>query len=153
MTTLALLQGNSQFTATYSTLITPLNTTFTSLHSQLLNTIKRSLYNYTFSALTIYTVLSDPNVTGRWDDLMHKRAGRGGGTGGGIESGNQNALRESLHALRGVCLRSFPEFLADVKIAAMSSLATAGLAPGAVGAVQTGVIEITEKVCSRVVFF
>ena len=84
---------------------------------------------------------------------MHKRAGRGGGTGGGIESGNQNALRESLHALRGVCLRSFPEFLADVKIAAMSSLAPAGLAPGAVGAVQTGVIEITEKVCSRVVFF
>lgn len=77
---------------------------------------------------------------------MQRRAGRGGGTGSGIESANQNALRESLHALRGVCLRSFPEFLADVKLAATSTTVTAGLAPGAVGSVQTGVVEITESV-------
>ena len=146
LASLAVLPGGSQFSATYSTLITPLNTLFTSLHSQILNTIKRALHKHTFLALSTYSALSSPVISARWDDIMQRRAGRGGGTGGGIESGNQNALRESLHALRGVCLRSFPEFLADVKLAATSTTVTAGLVPAAVGSVQTGVVDITETV-------
>jgi hypothetical protein len=40
------------------------------------------------------------------------------GTGGNVGTGDE--LKDGLAALRGVCLRSFPEFLADVKVAAMS---------------------------------
>jgi exocyst complex protein 7 len=32
-------------------------------------------------------------------------------------SRKENELAEGLHALRGVCLRSFPETIADIKIA------------------------------------
>lgn len=38
---------------------------------------------------------------------MGKRAGR-----------RDNELKEGLHSLRGMCLRSFPEFLADIKLLA-----------------------------------
>lgn len=44
----------------------------------------------------------------RWDDLITRRAER-----------KENELKECLHALRGVCLRSFPEFLADLKLAGL----------------------------------
>jgi hypothetical protein len=44
----------------------------------------------------------------RWDGLITRRAER-----------KENELKEGLHALRGVCLRSFPEFLADLKLAGM----------------------------------
>ena len=148
LSTLAILPGGSHFPATYSTLIAPLNSLFTSLHSQLLHTIKQNLHKHTFLALSTYSALSSPQISSRWDDIMQRRAGRSaGGTGGGIESRNQNALRECLHALRGVCLRSFPEFLVDVKLAANSTTVTAGLTPSAIGAVQTGVVDITDTVC------
>lgn len=147
LSTLAILPGGLHFPATYATLIAPLNSLFTSYHSQLLNTIKQSLHKHTFLALSTYSALSSPQISSRWDDIMQRRAGRSaGGTGGGVESRNQNALRECLHALRGVCLRSFPEFLADVKLAAMSTTVTAGLTPSAIGSVQTGVVDITQTV-------
>ena len=44
----------------------------------------------------------------RWDDLITRRAER-----------KENELKEGLHALRGVCLRSFPEFMADLKLAGL----------------------------------
>ncbi|KAH9031730.1 exocyst complex component exo70 subunit [Lactarius hengduanensis] len=68
--------------------------------------IKRSLHKYTFHALACYSALSARQD--RWDELITRRAER-----------KENELKEDLHALRGVCLRSFPEFLADIKLAGL----------------------------------
>lgn len=43
----------------------------------------------------------------RWDEVLYRRAGR-----------KENELKEGLHSIRASCLRSFPEFLADIRVAA-----------------------------------
>lgn len=101
-------------------LLTPLTTLFNTTLSSLSTLIKRSLHKYTFHALACYSALSAFQV--RWDDLITRRAER-----------KENELKEGLHALRGVCLRSFPEFLADLKLA--------GLGKG--GEIGTGCADFT----------
>jgi exocyst complex component 7 len=106
LTQLAPLPGQAHLPATYATLLTPLTTLFNTTLSSLSTIIKRSLHKYTFHALASYSALS--TCQDRWDDLITRRAER-----------KENELKEGLHALRGVCLRSFPEFLADLKLAGM----------------------------------
>ncbi|KAF8491339.1 exocyst complex component exo70 subunit [Russula emetica] len=106
LTQLAPLPGQAHLPATYATLLTPLITLFNITLSSLSTLIKRSLHKYTFHALASYSALS--MCQDRWDDLITRRAER-----------KENELKEGLHALRGVCLRSFPEFLADLKLAGM----------------------------------
>ena len=50
-------------------------------------------------------------MTQRWDEVIRRRANG--------STANVNALKEGLHSLRAVCLRSFPEFLVDIKQAAI----------------------------------
>lgn len=50
-----------------------------------------------------------------------------------------NELRDGLNAIRGVCLRSFPEYLADLKIAATGK--------GGGGELSVGLADITLSVC------
>jgi hypothetical protein len=50
-------------------------------------------------------------VTKRWEEVINRRANN--------STANVNALKEGLHSLRAVCLRSFPEFLADIKQASI----------------------------------
>lgn len=53
-----------------------------------------------------------------------------------------NTLKEGLHSLRAVCLRSFPEFLADIKMAGI---------PGGPGSeLSSDVADITIRVRSAV---
>ena len=106
LTLLAPLPGQSHLPSTYIALLTPLTTLFNSTLSSLSALIKRSLHKYTFHALASYSTLS--TCQDRWDELITRRAER-----------KENELKEGLHALRGVCLRSFPEFLADLKLAGM----------------------------------
>jgi exocyst complex protein 7 len=106
LTELAPLPGQAHLPATYATLLTPLTTLFNITLSSLSTLIKRSLHKYTFHALASYSALS--MCQDRWDDLITRRAER-----------KENELKEGLHALRGVCLRSFPEFLVDLKMAGM----------------------------------
>lgn len=106
LTQLAPLPGQAHLPATYAALLTPLTTLFNTTLSSLSTLIKRSLHKYTFHALASYAALS--TCQDRWDDLITRRAER-----------KENELKEGLHALRGVCLRSFPEFLADLKLAGM----------------------------------
>jgi exocyst complex component 7 len=55
----------------------------------------------------------------QWDDVLARRGPEAQG----------NELKDGLGILRAVCLRSFPEFLADLKMAAMGRGAeTTGLA-------------------------
>lgn len=93
--------------------------------------MKRALHQHTFLALSAYSRLSDVSVAGRWDDVIVRRSGSGSATL------NVNTLKEGLHSLRAVCLRSFPEFLADIKMAAVA-------AGG--GEIGTGVADITQTV-------
>ncbi|KAI9460716.1 exocyst complex component exo70 subunit [Russula earlei] len=106
LTQLAPLPGQSHLPSTYITLLTPLTTLFNSTLSSLSALIKRSLHKYTFHALASYSALSA--CQDRWDDLITRRADR-----------KENELKEGSHALRGVCMRSFPEFLADLKLAGL----------------------------------
>ncbi|KAH9165747.1 exocyst complex component exo70 subunit [Lactarius sanguifluus] len=117
---LAPLPGPSHLPSTYAALLTPLTALFKTTLSSLSALIKRSLHKYTFHALACYSALSARQD--RWDELITRRAER-----------KENELKEDLHALRGVCLRSFPEFLADIKLA--------GLGRG--GEVGTGCADFT----------
>jgi len=64
------------------------------------------LQKHTFLALSTYTSLSRSEA--HWEDLMCRRAGR-----------RENELKDALSSLRSVCLRSFPELIANIKAGAM----------------------------------
>ncbi|KAG2063429.1 hypothetical protein BDR04DRAFT_1188894 [Suillus decipiens] len=72
--------------------------------TELTSLIKRPLHKYTFHALSAFSALTMSQS--RWESVLAKRGREG------------NELRDGLNAIRGVCLRSFPEFLADLKLAA-----------------------------------
>lgn len=97
----------SLLASTYDTLLNPLLTLFTDTLSSLTAIIKRSLHKYTFHALATYSALSASQS--RWEILMTRR---------GEGRRDTNELRDGLNSVRSVCLRTFPEFLADLKLAA-----------------------------------
>jgi exocyst complex component 7 len=101
----------NQTSETYATLLVPLMSLFTSTLTSLTALIKSSLHKYTFLALSSYAELSLLNE--RWDRML---SWRGAGNSRARET---NELKEGLHGLRAICLRSFPEFLADIKLASV----------------------------------
>ena len=103
---LAPIPTSSLVATTFSSLITPLISLFKSTISSLNTSIKRNLQKHTFLALSAYTSLSQLET--HWDDLMCRRAGR-----------RENELKDALSSLRSVCLRSFPELIANIKAEAM----------------------------------
>lgn len=121
---LAPLNAASTIGSTYATLINPLTTLFTSTLGSLGSLIKRNLNKNTFLALSAYSALTV--LQPRWSDVMSRRAER-----------KDNELKEGLHSIRASCLRSFPEILADIRMA--------GLGKG--GEVGTGLAEFTISVC------
>lgn len=100
--------------STYNTLLTPLLTSFSNTVASLIALIKRSLQRYAFLALSSFEALS--TLQSRWDQLQERR---------GTDIRN-NELKDGLNALRGVCLRSFPELIADVKMGAMGVVGKMG---------------------------
>lgn len=118
---------NQSLASTYNTLLTPLLTLFSNTISSLISLIKRSLQKYAFLALSAFESLS--MLQRRWEALLDRR-------GADSRRGN-NELKEGLQALRAVCLRSFPEFLADVKMAAL----------GKGGETSTALADFTVTVC------
>jgi exocyst complex protein 7 len=105
--------------ATYNSLMNPVLGLFSDTLAGLIALIKRSLHKYTFLALSSHQALA--GLQTRWDALQTRR------------QQERNELRDGLNQLRSVCLRSFPEFLADVKLAA---------SPRA-GELSTGVADFT----------
>lgn len=100
---LAPLPGISNIQPTFSTLLTPSVTMTSTTLTLLITLIKGSLTKYTFLALATYEALG--NVQSNWDDVIRK-TGR-----------KENEVKDSVNSLRAVCLRSFPEFLLDVRAA------------------------------------
>ena len=120
LTELAPLNSPNALSSTYATLISPLTAFFTSTLGSLGSLIKRNLNKNTFLALYAYLSLSELQTP--WTEIMSKRADR-----------KDNELKEGLHSIRASCLRSFPEFLADMRLA--------GLGKG--GETGTGLAEFT----------
>jgi exocyst complex protein 7 len=103
------LSAPAVLVATYNSLLGPVVGLFGDTLTSLIGLIKRSLHKYTFLALSTYQSLSVLQT--RWDVLQGRRGA------GGADGPKKNELRDGLNQLRAVCLRSFPEFLADVKMA------------------------------------
>ena len=88
---------------TFSTILTPLLSTFTTTMATLVSVLKRSLQKHLVLLLSTYSELQAHQR--RWDDVIRNRSGR-----------KDSELKDTLTQLRGMCLRSFPEFLMDVKV-------------------------------------
>ncbi|KAG5640956.1 hypothetical protein DXG03_006537 [Asterophora parasitica] len=129
LTQLTPIASPTMLGSSYSTLLTPILTLFSTTLTSLVNLIKKSLPKYTFLALTAYESLL--SLQPQWDDLLSRR--------GNETRRDTNELKEGLHMLRAVCLRSFPEFLADLKLGALGrggELITTGLADFAISTVK-----------------
>ena len=94
----------------YSRLLIPILKLFSTVLNQLITLVKKNLSKYNFLVLSAYDGLL--SLQPHWDDLLARR--------GPEYSEEKNELRDGLLALRGLCLRSFPELLADIKLGAMS---------------------------------
>ena len=95
----------------YGTLLAPILKLFNSVLTQLLTLIKKTLHKYNFVALSAYDGLL--SLQPHWNDLLSRR-------GPDHHAEDKNELKDGLLALRALCLRSFPEFLADLKMGAMA---------------------------------
>lgn len=120
---LAPLPASASISSTFTTLITPLLSLFTSTLSSLGTLIKRNLHKNTFLALASYTSLQA--LQARWGDVMARRADR-----------KESELKEGMHSIRASCLRSFPEFLADIRAAGLTKNIDSG----------TGLTDVTVSV-------
>lgn len=130
LSNLAPIPTSSLLATTFNSLISPLISLFSSTLSSLNSLIKRSLNKQTFLALSTHSSLSESQ--GRWDDVMCRRAGR-----------RENELKDGLHSLRAVCLRSFPEFLAGLKVAALGKGGESGTS---VADFTSSAVEFLERV-------
>lgn len=105
--------------------MTPLLNLFSTTISSLTALIKRSLRTHTFLALSSLNALSF--YVSQWDNAV--LPGKSG------SSGRKDELRDAINSIRALCLRSFPEMLADIKTAAVPR-----------GEVGTGVADVTQQV-------
>ncbi|KAH8089917.1 Cullin repeat-like-containing domain protein [Cristinia sonorae] len=117
---LAPLATAGEMETTFAALISPLIDLFTSTLGSISALIKKSINKHTFLALSSHANLS--LCQGKWDDFMCRRAGR-----------TENELKDGLHSIRASCLRSFPELIADIRLAAN----------GKGGELSTGLHDIT----------
>lgn len=118
------LSSATAVATSYNTLLNPILVLFSTTLTSLIALIKRSLHKYAFLALAAYEALVALQPS--WDTLLARR---------GAENAKANELKDGLGTLRAVCLRSFPEFLADIKMASLAKGA------GAAGDTSTGVAE------------
>ncbi|KAI4524798.1 Cullin repeat-like-containing domain protein [Schizophyllum commune] len=125
---LAPLTAPALIASAYNTLLNPVLVLFSTTVTSLIAFIKRSLHKHTFLALSSYESLAALQT--RWDRLLSRR--------GAEKRKDSNELKDGLHALRAVCLRSFPEFLADLRMASMGKGAnmSTGLADFTTSVVQ-----------------
>lgn len=86
----------------------PILKLFNSVLTQLINLVKKSLHKYNFLALSAYEGLL--SLQRHWEEVLSRRG----------SASDKNELKDGLQSLRALCLRSFPEFLADIKLGAMS---------------------------------
>ncbi|KAF8148207.1 exocyst complex component, exo70 subunit [Crassisporium funariophilum] len=104
------LSSPQMMASAFGALMIPILKLFNTILTQLINLVKKSLHKYNFLALAAYEGLL--TLQPHWDDLLSRR--------GSEHAEEKNEYRDGLLSLRALCLRSFPEFLADVKMGAMA---------------------------------
>ncbi|KAG6856157.1 hypothetical protein H0H87_007012 [Tephrocybe sp. NHM501043] len=117
--------------SSYGTLLAPILKLFNTTLTSLVTMIKKSLPKYTFLALSAYEYLLA--LQPEWSELLSHRSSEG------QTRKDSNEIKDGLQTLRSVCLRSFPEFLADLKLGAMGKggeLFTTGLADFTVSTIK-----------------
>ncbi|KAF8886743.1 exocyst complex component exo70 subunit [Infundibulicybe gibba] len=100
------LGNQASIASSYDALLIPILSLFSSTLTSLITLIKKSLHKYTFLALSAYDSLL--SIQPQWDSVLSRRG-----------YGDSKEMKDGMHSLRAVCLRSFPEFLADLKMASM----------------------------------
>lgn len=104
------LSSSQMVASAYGTLMTPILSLFHQILTQVITLIKKSLHKYNFLALSAYEGLL--SLQRHWDDILSRR--------GSDHKSEKNEPKDGLQSLRGLCLRSFPEFLADIKMGALT---------------------------------
>ncbi|KAF4582516.1 hypothetical protein EYR38_002642 [Pleurotus pulmonarius] len=104
------LVGSAILASTYTTLLNPISSLFGSTLQSLISFIKRSLHKHAFLALSSYEALI--SLKPRWDVVLSRRSLDPRGD-------SNDPFTEGLQSIRAVSLRSFPEFLADLKMASL----------------------------------
>ncbi|KAF9556789.1 exocyst complex component, exo70 subunit [Agrocybe pediades] len=104
------LSNPQTIASAYGTLMVPILKLFNSVLTQLIALVKKSLHKYNFLALSAYNGLL--SLQPPWDEILARR--------GPEFASEKNELKDGLQSLRALCLRSFPEFLADIKMGALS---------------------------------
>ncbi|EDR01299.1 exocyst complex component, exo70 subunit [Laccaria bicolor S238N-H82] len=102
------LSSTALVASAFGTLLTPILKLFNSILAALVTLVKKSLHRYTFLALSAFEGLL--SLQNHWDDLLSRRD----------TATDKNELKDAIQTLRALCLRSFPEFLADIKLGATS---------------------------------
>ncbi|KNZ77465.1 Exocyst complex protein exo70 [Termitomyces sp. J132] len=123
------LASTSKLASSFNALLTPILKLFSTTLTSLVNLVKKSLPKYSFLALAAYESML--SMQSQWDDLLSRR--------GSETRKDVNEVKDGLNILRAVCLRSFPEFLADLKLGAMSKggeLISTGLADFAISTIR-----------------
>ncbi|KAG6831389.1 hypothetical protein H0H92_010991 [Tricholoma furcatifolium] len=110
LTQLTPIANPSLLGSSYAILLAPILKLFSTTLTSLVSMIKKSLAKYTFLALSAYETLLP--MQPEWDELLSRRSSE--------TRRDTNEIKDGMHALRSVCLRSFPEFLADLKLGALS---------------------------------
>ncbi|THU88895.1 hypothetical protein K435DRAFT_729547 [Dendrothele bispora CBS 962.96] len=96
-----------QVGSSYTLLLNPVLAMFSTTSTSLVAFVKRSLHKYGFVALSAYEALL--GLQPLWEEVARLR----GSDGGRKES---NEFRDALQTIKSLCLRLFPEVLADVKL-------------------------------------
>jgi len=89
-------------------MLAPILKSFHSVFTQLLTLFKKALHKYNFVALSAYDGLL--SLQPLWNDLLSRQ--------GQDHAEDKNEIKDGMLAPRAICLRSFPEFLADLKMGA-----------------------------------
>ncbi|EKM76443.1 hypothetical protein AGABI1DRAFT_63122 [Agaricus bisporus var. burnettii JB137-S8] len=92
----------------YGILLAPMLRLFRGVLGQLSALIKKSLQKFNFLALSAYDALLKQQSA--WEEILSLRSPE--------YQDDKSDLREGLQSLRQICLRSFPEFLVDLKLGA-----------------------------------
>ncbi|KAJ7598627.1 Cullin repeat-like-containing domain protein [Mycena floridula] len=99
----------SSISSTYRALVNPIMLLFTKTLTAVIALTKQSLHQYTFMALAAYEHMLVLQV--RWDDVLSLRSSS--------SKKESNEYKEGLLSLRALVMRSFPEFLVDLKLASL----------------------------------
>ncbi|KAF5356496.1 hypothetical protein D9757_012573 [Collybiopsis confluens] len=103
------LASSSQLAAHFGHLLNPLVVLLASTVSSLVAFAKRSLHKYGFIMLSAYESLLE--LQSMWDEVAVLRVSEE------TRSKEVNEYKDVLQMLRSVCVRMFPEALADIKLA------------------------------------